>query len=95
MLGLMLSHCYPLEDSQILLVDGTSSLLLSALATRTGENTSIHVLQATVKMPGQNKMRCFRQMNISIEQYNRFDFKAHEGFYAELQKGTIKATYTQ
>jgi hypothetical protein len=60
MLGLMLSYCYPLEDSQIMLIDGTNSLLLSALASRTGSNTSIYQVKEDSKMPQKGKMKCFR-----------------------------------
>jgi len=42
MLGLLVTSCFPLANSQILLLDGTSSLLLGALASRTGSNSSIY-----------------------------------------------------
>lgn len=52
MLGLMISYCYPLINSQILLVDGSSSLVLTALALRTESNSSIFYVHNRNKMPG-------------------------------------------
>ena len=95
MLGLMMSYAYPLEDSQILLMDGTSSLLMAALATRSGANTSICLLSETKKMPGKNRMRCFRQMNVSIDEYHRFDYKSHNEVLKELEEGKNEQSFTQ